>query len=76
MFGEVLTMSLIPVMKFLFLSPLSAKPQNAQQATKCLIVFDHFVGLALKGLSSNNFFLNKYWEMCCTSVEYLVIGHY
>ena len=35
----------------LSVSPLSANPQNGQtHSNNCLSVFDHFVGLVLKGL--------------------------
>ena len=49
----------------LYIDPLSANPTKWSNTLKqfvsklpmnCLSVFDHFVGLALKGLRSNTFF--------------------
>ena len=48
------------------LNPLSAIPQNGQthsnnSTTNCFSMFDHFVGLALKGLKNSKTLLKRYF---------------
>ena len=47
------------------LNPIIANPQKWQQPTNCLSVFDHFVGLALKGLKKS-----QCWPKILISIKF------
>ena len=61
------------------LSPLNANPtkwsntQTIRQllSTNCLSVFDHFVGLALKGLTIEPFFIMLQFNLIVTILQYV-----
>ena len=61
------------------LSPLNANPtkwsntQTIRQllSTNCLSVFDHFVGLALKGLTIELFFIMLQFNLIVTILQYV-----